>query len=503
MEREVELEVESESTGVGKLVGIAVFLIVAVCGLALLRFDVLGVRSMIMGAGDDDKSGVPNTGTKDPERGDPRAADTLFDPQTQPALPEGSRPAAALPQRLTITRKVDGHSADLELVLVPAGWFIMGEDDPIISNQPKRWVWCNDYYIARTEMTNDQYYAFILAGGYSRSQYWLEAAWNYIQAEDLAGTELLGWGKLTRDKRMWGLASPAGDATIEVRNADGSTVRRGTAFLVLPAGRKSESYFSFDSGAGKALIKARDKWLEIDGDAVAASRELRADGHLRYTDDNGRIQLQAQELAVPCTLVCWPDGPKNTPLSSLVPPLQARAAAAPKMPAVSMSWFEADACARFWGGQLPWECWWEKAARGVDGRAYPWGADLELRSDGAAGQFFTDRANIGRGDVMEVGRFATGASPYGLLDMTGNVSEWVGDGYVSNMLSDPRYEGADPHLPPDPTMACSERGSHYDDSDSQTPKVYNRRSASPYARDNRLRGFRIAFTPEAALKAAK
>ena len=94
-------------------------------------------------------------------------------------------------------------------------------------------------------------------------------------------------------------------------------------------------------------------------------------------------------------------------------------------PAVGLVWREAQAYCTWRGARLPTEAEWEKAARGTDGRAFPWGEGWDATR--------TNSSRGGPGHPISVGTFPEGRSPFGVLDMAGNVAEWVADTY------DPAY----------------------------------------------------------------
>jgi formylglycine-generating enzyme required for sulfatase activity len=148
-------------------------------------------------------------------------------------------------------------------------------------------------------------------------------------------------------------------------------------------------------------------------------------------------------------------------------------------PVVGVTWDQAQAYCGWSQGQLPTEAQWEKAARGTDGNAYPWGNDKPA----------CDLLNLGycSGRTSEVDAFSDGISPYGLYDMAGNLFEWVNDWYGESY-----YNEAQPENPtgPESGQYRSIRGSSFEtDFDQSESAIRHFGSQAYHSRDL---GFRCA-----------
>jgi serine/threonine-protein kinase len=146
-------------------------------------------------------------------------------------------------------------------------------------------------------------------------------------------------------------------------------------------------------------------------------------------------------------------------------------------PVVHVAWHDARTYCRWAGRDLPSEAQWESAARGTDGRLYPWGDQAPSRD--LLNNFEVSFLE----DTVRVGSYPQAASPYGARDMAGNVWEWTADWFDAYPGGDPGASESYGH-----TYRVLRGGSFVDAADATTR----------YANDPELRmydiGFRCALT---------
>jgi formylglycine-generating enzyme required for sulfatase activity len=414
----------------------------------------------------------------------------------------------------------------IEWVAVPAGPFLMGSDvaaayPPDEHESPRRIVSLAPYRIARTPVTNRQY-ALFRPGGEET-----DIPVTYLDRDEAAAFCAWAGGRLPSedewehaargdDDRLWpwgdappdeshavfsagigapepvgskpGGASPFGvlDLAGNVSEWTLGTSVRGGSYIdgadaircsarrpVLGAAR--DPYIGFRPVAAPGEGRSEIDWADVPGGDVPVGRDPVAYRGYALADElpQHTVELPAFELST--TPVTNEQYAAFVADGGAAPPHWPVPDALARHPVTFVDWDEAGAFCRWAGGRLPTEAEWEKAARGTDGRTYPWGDEPDER-----------RAVVGRGmkraATEPVGSLPAGASPYGLLDMAGNVWEWTASWY-----------GAYPGETAEGTERVL-RGSSYASPGLRWARCASRSRSRPERRQAHI-GFRVARSP--------
>jgi formylglycine-generating enzyme required for sulfatase activity len=302
-----------------------------------------------------------------------------------------------------------------------------------------------------------------------------------------------------------------GRAGIESRPASSGASRIGHAtkheseMVLVPAGE-------FIMGADDAEVA---DWIEecqreLPGDAAGACTNLVTSGHFATGTPRevfvSAFQIDRLEVTTAAYRECVRRGPCD------MRPLTAADTryVVDEWPMVNVTWDDADSYCRWRGKRLPTEAEWEKAARGTDGRRWPWGN--YDRVDGAnRGRVETDAERSpnpadlatvpddsdGYAELAPPGSLRFGRSPYGALDMAGNVTEWVADWFDDRPLID--KDDVDPTGPATGQLKVVRGGDFFEP--GMFARTYFREGEHPGER-HITRGFRCAADATDAADAA-
>lgn len=215
---------------------------------------------------------------------------------------------------------------------------------------------------------------------------------------------------------------------------ESSHIRAAGEDLVLHSEHEAEKNNAAGYSATEVeSLLSKEEWLEIE------SMVLIPEGVFSMGTDLERADVQNRPLHTVKLPAFWIDKypitnaqyAKFVVATSHRPPLNWKNGKIPQgeilRPVTMVSWHDATAYAKWAGKRLPSEAEWEKSGRGTDGRRWPWGNKME-----------SERLNTyyNVGSTTNVNAYLNGASPYGVMDMAGNVNEWTADDFAPYPGSD-------------------------------------------------------------------
>jgi formylglycine-generating enzyme required for sulfatase activity len=195
------------------------------------------------------------------------------------------------------------------------------------------------------------------------------------------------------------------------------------------------------------------KWVVIPAGEFFMGSDISPDEQPIHVVELDNFEIGAYEVTNEQYNQCVKAGVCNPPFNDQYVDLEFL-----QYPVTDVTWFNASQFCEWTGARLPTEAEWEKAARGLDGRMYPWGNNL----DNTLANF-----NLNVGETTPVGFYKRGQSPFGIYNMAGNVSEWVADWYspdfYGNLFLSPTPGPSDPVGPENGTTRVFRGGSWNDD----------------------------------------
>ncbi|MDX8400357.1 MAG: formylglycine-generating enzyme family protein [Gallionellaceae bacterium] len=174
------------------------------------------------------------------------------------------------------------------------------------------------------------------------------------------------------------------------------------------------------------MLLSKDEWAELDSmvEIPAGSFLMGTDYERADAQDRPQHSVKLPTFWMDKYLVTNAQYARFVADTAHRPPLNWKDGKIPEgermRPVTMVSWYDASAYAKWIGKHLPSEAEWEKSARGTDGRRWPWGNKMNPA-------LLNTYYNVG--SATNVNTYPKGASPYGIMDMAGNVDEWTADDF--------------------------------------------------------------------------